>query len=101
MNLEQLENDHLDLFDWMCQKLDNGRRWYRRDYERLAAKYKKITLEERNSLHDELHRKGSPSNMLMSLLKTKYPNLSLAYFVRTLEEIGRNDIAQKLMPLCP
>jgi len=98
MTLERLENDHQELFDWMCVKLDNGRLWYRRDYERLAAKYKKISLEQRNTLHDELQRKGSPSKMLMSLLQTKYPNLRLRDFVGTLKEIGRNDIAQKLMP---
>jgi len=98
MTLERLENDHQDLFDWMCLKLDNGRWWYRRDYERLAAKYKKISLEERNALHDELQRKGSPSRMLMSLLQTKYPNLRLRDFVGTLKEMGRNEIAQKLVP---
>jgi len=98
INLERLENDNQDLFDWMCLKLDNGRLWHRRDYERLAAKYKKISLEERNALHDELQRKGSPSKMLMSLLQTKYPNLTLRDFVGTLKEIGRSDIAQELMP---
>ena len=81
----------------MCLKLDNGRWWYRRDYERLAAKYKNISLEERNALHDQLQWKGSPSKMLMSLLQTKYPNLRLRDFVGTLKEIGRNDIAQRLM----
>lgn len=100
MNLETLENSHQELFDWMCIKLDNGRRWFRRDYERLAAKYEKISLEERNSLRDELHGTGSPSHMLMSLLQTKYPDLTLDYFVMKLKEIGRNDIAQKLTPLC-
>jgi len=97
ITLERLENDHQDLFDWMCLKLDNGRWWYRRDYERLAAKYKNISLEERNALHDQLQWKGSPSKMLMSLLQTKYPNLRLRDFVGTLKEIGRNDIAQRLM----
>ena len=82
----------------MYLKLDNGGWWYRRDYERLAAKYKKISLEERNALHDELQRKGSPSKMLMSHLQTKYPTLTLRDFVGTVKEIGRSDIAQKLMP---
>lgn len=48
-SLEQLENENQGLFDWMCLKLDNGRWWFRRDYERLAAKYKEISLEERNT----------------------------------------------------
>lgn len=96
--LEQLENENQGLFDWMCLKLDNGRWWFRRDYERLAAKYKEISLEERNTLHDELQSKGSPSKSLMSLLRARYPNLPLRQFVETLKEIGRNDIAQKLMP---
>ena len=97
-SLEQLENENQGLFDWMCLKLDNGRWWFRRDYERLAAKYKEISLEERNALHDELQSNGSPSKSLMSLLRTRYPNLPLSQFVETLKEIRRNDIAQKLMP---
>ena len=99
-SLEQLENENQGLFDWMCLRLDNGRWWFRRDYERLAAKYKEISLEERNALHDELQSKGSPSKSLMNLLRARYPNLPLSQFVETLKEIRRNDIAQKLLPLC-
>lgn len=96
--LEQLENENQELFDWMCSRLDNGGCLIRRDYERLAAKYKLISPEERNALHDELQSKGSPSRMLMSLVQTMYPNLPLTDFVKSLKEIRRNDIAQKLMP---
>lgn len=96
--LEQLENENQELFDWVCSRLDNGRWLIRRDYERLAAKYKLISPEERNALHDELQHKGSPSRMLMSLVLMSYPNLPLSNFVKSLKEIRRNDIVQKLMP---
>ena len=98
MNLNRLERKHQEVFDWVCDKLDNGRRWFKRDYERLAAKYKKITPEQRMDLHDELQNERSPSKLLMSLLQTKYRFLPLSQFVKTLKEIGRKDIAQKLMP---
>ena len=98
MSLNQLERKHQEVFDWVCDKLDNGRRWFKRDYERLAAKYKKITPEQRMDLHDELQNERSPSKLLMSLLQTKYQFLPLSQFVKTLKEIGRKDIAQKLMP---
>ena len=68
MTLEQLENDQQPLFDWMCLKLDNGRWWFRRDYERLAAKYNRIPLEVRNALQAELQSQRSPSKLLMSNL---------------------------------
>ena len=97
--LEWLESKHLDLFDWMCLKLDTGRRRSRWDYERLAAKYNRILLEERHSLRGQLQIEGGgPSKEFMKLLQTKYPSLPLRHFVRTLTEIGRNDIAQRLMP---
>ena len=90
----------MELFDWMCSRLDNGRRsWFRKDYERLAAKFKKISLEERNALHEELTRNGSPSKLLMSLLQTKYPELTVPDFLKKIKEIGRNDIAKKLSAL--
>ncbi|XP_020629195.1 uncharacterized protein LOC110066316 [Orbicella faveolata] len=98
MSLDQLEHKHQEVFDWVCLKLDNGRRWFRRDYERLACKYKKITPEQRLDLHDELQNEGNPSKLLMSLLQTKYRFLPLSQFVKTLKEIGRKDIAQKLTP---
>ncbi|XP_068702772.1 uncharacterized protein [Montipora foliosa] len=100
LSLENFEKDHMELFDWMCSRLDNGRRsWFRKDYERLAAKFKKISLEERNALHEELTRNGSPSKLLMSLLQTKYPELTVADFLKKIKEIGRNDIAKKLSAL--
>lgn len=98
ISLDQLEQKHEEVFDWVCLKLDNGRRWFRRDYERLAAKYKKITPEQRMTLHDEIQNERSPSKLLMSLLQTKYRCLPLSQFVKTLKEIRRKDIAQKLMP---
>ena len=97
-SLEQPENENQGLFDWMWLKLDNGRLWFRRDYERLVAKHKEISFDERYALHNELQSKGSPSKSLMSLLRARYPNLPLSQFVETLKEIRRNDIAQKLMP---
>ena len=97
-SLEQLENENQELFDWMCLRLDSGRWWIRRDYERLAVKYTLISQQERNALHDEFQSKGSPSRMLMSLIWTRYPDLPLSDFVETLKKIGRNDIVQKLMP---
>ena len=101
MTLEQLEDRYLDVFDQMCLKLDNGRWWFRRDYERLAAKYDRISLQERNALRDEVQRVGGggPSKQLMSQLQAKYgEQLRLRHFVLKLKEIGRNDIAQLLMP---
>lgn len=83
----------------MYLKLDNGRWWFRRDYERLAAKFEEIPLEERNALRDQLQIEGgSPSKLLMSHIQTKYPNLPLRHLVSALQEIGRGDIVQLLMP---
>ena len=82
----------------MCTGLDNGRSWFRRDYERLAARYKGIPLEVRNALQSEHLSNRSPTKMLMNHLQTKYPRLPLRHFVRTLKEIGRNDLVEKLKP---
>lgn len=99
ITLEQLESSRQNVFDRMCLKLDNGRWWFRRDYERLAAKFEEIPLEERNALRDQLQVEGgSPSKLLMSHLQTKCPNLPLRRLVSALEEIGRRDIVQLLMP---
>ena len=78
--------------------LDNGRQSVSRDYERLAACYKGISLEERNALQSEHDGSRSPSKMLMNHLQTKYPSLPMRHFVRTLKEIGRNDLVEKLKP---
>lgn len=87
----------MELFDWVCTRLDNGRVAFRRDYERLASKYKRIPSEARHSLRNESLSEGrSPSKLLMSHLQTTYPRLPLRHFVRTLKDIGRNDIAQRL-----
>ena len=89
----------MELFDWMCTRLDNGRLRFRRDYERLASKYKRIPPEARNSLRNESLSEGrSPSKLLMSHLQTAYPSLPLRHFVKSLKDIGRNDIAEKLTP---
>ena len=89
----------MDLFDWVCTRLDNGRLGFRRDYERLAAKYRLFSLDFRNSLKNELKIDGgSPSKVLMSQLQTMYPNHPVRCLVRKLKEIRRNDIAQKLTP---
>ena len=94
----ELENSRLDVFDEICLKIDNGRLWFRRDYERLASKFKKIPLEVRNSLRDQLGVEGgSPCKMLMTQLQTKYPELTLRQFAEKLKEIGRNDIVQLLV----
>ncbi|XP_078370091.1 uncharacterized protein LOC144653853 isoform X2 [Oculina patagonica] len=99
VTLEELEDNNMELFDWVCTRLDNGRVTFRRDYERLASKYKKISTEARNSLRNESLSEGrSPSKLLMSLLQTTYPHLPLRHFVKTLKDIGRNDIAHKLTP---
>ena len=58
VTLEELEKNNLDLFDWVCTRLDNERSGFRRDYERLAAKYKLISLEVRKSLKNEFKSEG-------------------------------------------
>lgn len=100
MTLEELEKNYLPVFDWMCKELDNrrrpGTRW---DFESLASYYNDISLTIRNSLRNEFHsERGSPSDVLMSHVKTKYPDYPLRHLVANLKSIGRNDIAQKLMP---
>lgn len=98
ITLAELESSRLDVFGEICLKIDNGRLWFRRDYERLASKFKKIPLEVRNSLRDQLGVEGgSPSKMLMTQLQTKYPQLTLRQFAEKLKEMGRNDIVQLLV----
>ena len=98
MTLSELQENNQKLFDQMCLMLDNGRQSVSRDYERLAACYKGISLEERNALQSEHDGSRSPSKMLMNHLQTKYPSLPMRHFVRTLKEIGRNDLVEKLKP---
>ena len=88
------------VFDWMCKELDNSRRpGPRWDFESLASYYSDISLTIRNSLRNEFHSgRGSPSDVLMTHIKTKYPDHPLGHLVRNLQSIGRNDIAHKLMP---
>ena len=100
LTLEQLEQRHLEQFDTMCLRLDNRRRSFRWDYVSLAAKYQKISLDERDSLHGERQRKGgSPSRELMSYIKARYPNHSVVELTKNLKGIGRDDIAEMLEPL--
>ena len=74
----------------MCLRLDNGQK---RDYERLASKYQRITLDERQSLQNEFKNSGgSPSKALMKHLQVLYPDLPLRDVLRSLSEIGRDDI---------
>ena len=71
VTLEELEENNLDLLDWVCTRLDNGKSGFRQDYERLAAKYKLISPEVRKSLKNEFKSEGgSPSKMLMNQLQT-------------------------------
>lgn len=96
LTLEELEEKHFPEFENMCLKLDNGKR----DYEGLAAKYDRISVDERESLHDERQRKGgSPSRELMSYIKAKYPHHPVVELIKNLKDIGRKDIALILKPL--
>lgn len=90
--LEELSARHMEVYEWMCRKLDRG---LRRDYERLAERFDRISCEDR----DSLRRDPSPSRSLLSLIETLYPSLTLGDFVTSLQEIGRNDIAHRLIPL--
>lgn len=99
ITLEELDEKHMDMFEWMCNKLDNGRWGFRHDYKRLAAQFDRITKQQRVTLKDEALWGGSPSHRLMSLLQNVYPNLPLRYLVHSLRKIGRNDIAKKLTNL--
>ncbi|XP_078371308.1 uncharacterized protein LOC144654950 [Oculina patagonica] len=58
VTLEELEDNNMELFDWVCTRLDNGRVGFRRDYERLASKYKIIPTEAHNSLRNESLSEG-------------------------------------------
>ncbi|XP_029191321.2 uncharacterized protein LOC114957912 isoform X1 [Acropora millepora] len=96
LTLEELQEKHFPKFENMCLKLDNGKR----DYEALAAKYDEISVDERESLHDERQRKGgSPSRELMSYIKAKYPDHPVVELIKNLKDIGRKDIALILKPL--
>lgn len=100
MTLEELDGRHMKTFDWMCRKLDNGKWGFRRDYKRLAFIYDRITSEQCECLQNELRIPGgSPTRKLMSLLQVCYPGLSLRHLARSLEEIGRHDVAKRLKPL--
>ena len=98
MTLEKLEENHLEAFDLMCKRLDIRRGNARWDFERLAFCYN-IPLITRDSLKNEFQNDhGSPSRALMVHLKAQHPNLPLRHLIKKFESIGRNDIAQELIP---
>ena len=86
------------MYEWMCEELNNRKSGGKWDFERLASCYDKITLTERNSLKNEFHcDRGSPADILMTYITTKYPDHSIGHLVKNLERIQRNDVASKLM----
>ena len=99
VTLEELEEKHFLVYERMCKDLNSkisGDWW---DFERLASCYDKIALTDRNSLKNEFQNgRGIPSDVLMSHIKTKYPDHSVRHLVRNLQSIGRDDIAQRLIP---
>ena len=96
VTLEKLEENHHDVFDWMCTELEDNKRG-RWDFESLAFQYK-IQCTILKSLKNAFQRNSSPSHELMDHLKATYPNLPLHHVINNLEKIGRNDIAQGLRP---
>lgn len=99
VTLEELEEKHFPVFERMCKDLNSKRpgEWW--DFERLASCYDKISLTDRNSLKNEFQNGGGiPSDVLMSHIKTKYPDHTVRHLVRNLQRIGRDDIAQRLIP---
>ncbi|XP_022799485.1 uncharacterized protein LOC111337453 [Stylophora pistillata] len=96
VNLEELEENHQDVFDWMCNELDAMQR-DRWDFERLAFRYN-IPSTISKSLKNAFQRNGSPSYALMAHLRAKYPDLPLHHIIKNLKIIGRNDIASRLRP---
>ena len=97
VTLEKLEENHHDVFDWMCTELEDNKRG-RWDFESLAFQYK-IQSTILKSLKNAFQRNSSsPSHELMDHLKATYPNLPLHHVINNLEKIGRNDIAQGLRP---
>jgi len=97
LTLEELEEKHFPVFERMCIDLNSttsGPWW---DFERLASCYEKISLSDRHFLKNEFQSdRGNPSNVLMTHIKTKYPDHSVRDLVRNLQRIGRDDIAQRL-----
>jgi len=99
VTLEELEEKHFPVFERMCKDLNSKRpgEWW--DFERLASCYDKISLTDRNSLKNEFQNGGGiPSDVLMSHIKTKYPDHTVRHLVRNLQRIERDDIAQRLIP---
>lgn len=94
VTLEKLEENHHDVFDWMCTELEDNKRG-RWDFESLAFQYK-IQFTILKSLKNAFQRNGSPCHELMDHLKATHPNLPLHHVINNLEKIGRNDIAQGL-----
>lgn len=85
----------MEMFEWMCRMLDKRPR----DYKRLAMIYDRIPLEERGNLQNELKSPGgSPTKRLVSLIQDLYPSATLGDFITALREIGRHDIAERIIP---
>ena len=99
MTLRELEGIHPEILDEVCRELDQEKRLGKFDFERLAAKYDRISLSERNSLRTAFHTSGdSPSRDLINLLLAKYPEITVEYFMKTLTEIKRVDLGLMLKP---
>ena len=99
MTIEVLEEKHFPVFERMCKELNNRIRGERWDFERLASCYGRISVTDRKCSKNEFQNDGgSPSDVLMSHIKAKYPGHLLRHLVKNLQRIGRNDVARTLMP---
>lgn len=96
LTLVGLEENYLDVFDWMCEELDAMQR-DRWDFEKLAFRYN-IPSATWRSFKNAFQRNGSPSHVLMVHLKALHPDLPLHHVIKNLELIGRNDIVHRLKP---
>ena len=98
ITLEELDAKHLELFEWMCNKLDSRRLGSKWDYVRLARCFDVITPEQCEYIQSRREFE-SPSRLLMEHLRTMYPNLTVGDLVQVLKKIGRYDIADRLTDL--
>ena len=102
ITLEELDAKHLELFDWMCRKLDRRRLgFFYPDYARLARCFGAITPEQREYVryHGRTIHHRSPSRILMETLQVMYPNLTVGDLVQALKKIRCYDIAARLTDL--
>ena len=82
----------------MCRKLDRRRLGSHPDYVRLARCFDAITPEQREYLTSTIQHR-SPSRILMAILQTMYPNLTVGDLVQALKKIRCYDIADRLTDL--